>query len=1407
MKTGPDKPQTEDRSSKWQLLEALASREGLEARRILAPRKTTGPFPLSFSQERIWFLERFGRQGRFHIVEAVRILGPLGVQALSRSLGEIVRRHQVLRTRYQFVDGEPCQTVMERWQFELPLEDLSGLNEEAREERYRAWMAEETSRPFDLERDLTLRARLLRFGEHDAVLLIVMHHISSDGWSLSVFWRELAEYYRSFSSGGSPPESRELPLQYADFAAWQREWLQDQGLERLLEFWRRELDEIPVLQLPSDKLRPALQSHRGAIERDRFPSELTRKLRSLNRAQGVTMFMTLMAALQALLFRITRQENFGIGVPVANRNREELEHLIGFFVNNLAIRADLSGRPTFLDLLRKVRDATLRSLAGQELPFEKILAELHPERDLSRTPLFQVAFNMLALPDHRPRLSDDLKVERLTLEHADANFDFTFYVSETEKAVAIDVVYSADLFSRERMSELLSQYRLLLEQIVEDPTLSVEAYSLVTPSFRQVLPEPARALCDDWKGPVFSQVRRIATSAPKSVAISDGIRDWTYEELEAHSNRLGHFLRSRGVTRQDVIGIWASRNTPLIWTILGILKAGAAFLILDPAYPLQRLTEYARQAQPRGLFSTADWDPPEALRTRFPWFERLVAVPGTNGAGTTDLENFSADPLDVGLAAHDLAYVTFTSGSTGTPKGVLGEHGSLSHFLPWQEEAFGLGASDRFSLLSGLAFDPLQREIFTPLWVGARICIPTPDVLDTVGRLADWMKREAVTFAHLTPPMGQILLEGVGPEQTFDDLRCVYFVGDRLTGELVNKLRRSAPRATFVNSYGSAETQRAVGTLEIQPDHAEFQASEILPVGRGIPGVQLLVLNADGQPAGMGELGEIYVRSPHIARGYLGECSGADSAFGLNPFSGEETDRMYRTGDLGQRLPDGNVRFLGRTDDQLKIRGVRVEPAEISTILARHPGIRLAVVLGEQGPDDQPRLVAYVVLEPGREVTAADLRRQLGHFLPRSLVPSVFVFLSRIPLSPRGKIDRTALADERIRQAEENHSPVEVRSELEEKILQLWRTLLEANSFGTQDSFFDCGGHSLLAVRLLHRVEKALGANLPLTTFFQNPTIRGMAQAIEQQKGLSTWPVLVPIQPSGWRPPFFCVHPFCGDVVGFRIWTKYLGEDQPFYGLRARGLDGVGQPSKRIEEMAADYIQAIQWVQPSGPYFLGGYGPGAVTAFEMACQLRAAGEEVAMTTIINFAAPASSFHSPHFNPQFALRFTVNLPYWTWDLLHFAYAKAVFRSDELLRRESMVSGIAEKLRVNAPLQAAKLRLRDVARKVADEHDLATLNRGGVPPFHQLRQTRVARAHREALERYTPGLYRGGLLVFRTKRQPLVCSFARDMGWGEVAGGPIEIRQIPGSTRDLLKEPYARIFASELGRALRIAQSRY
>jgi amino acid adenylation domain-containing protein len=1229
--------------SKRALLERKLQKNVVAQAPVIQPCDDGGPAPLSFGQQRLWFLEQLlPDHSAAHIPVAVYLTGTLNVEALQRSIGEILRRHEVLRAAFPSEDGTPVQIAALASGYRLPVTDLSALTEHDRQGEEVRITAGEAHGLFDMARGGLVRTRLLKLSDTRHLLLLTMHHIVSDGWSLSIFNRELSVLYNAFVEG-KPSPLGELPIQYADFARWQREWLRGDVLQSQLAYWKQLLGgRLPVLDLPTDRPRPAIQTFRGHRQTLRLSPSLVESLNALSRSEDATLSMTLLAAFKTLLHRLTAQDDIVVGMPIAGRNRLETENLIGFFVNTLVLRTDLAARPTFRELLRRVRKGAVEAYNHQDLPFEKLVEELHPNRSLSHTPLFQVFFNMLNLPEDR------LKLNGLTAEHAnhaeaESKFDLTLYVREDDEGITLDFTYNADLFSQARAAEMLGQLGLLLTDIAGNPDKPVRNYSLLTSAAKAVLPDPTRQLDRAGDKPVHRRFAEQARRLPRHEAIIDSESVWTYEELDRASSRIADHLRQGGIREHDVVAIHGTRSATFVCALLGILKAGAAFLILNPAYPVRRLTEYLRAANPKGLFHLgAAGNLPVGLQRAIDESSCCfrLDVPQRNSASVREMLPSQSQETPPRIEAPDaIAYVAFTSGSTGTPKGIVGTHRPLAHFFEWYAREFPLSDADRFAMLSGLSHDPLLRDIFGPLCLGATLCIPREEDLANPERLCQWMANHDISVIHLPPAMARLLSEEAR-DSRLPRLRHVFFGADVLTRADVRNFQRLAPSATFVNFYGATETPQAIACHIVREtdDASKADGSRDhdpkirVPIGKGIEGVQLLLLNTQNQMTGIGEIGEIHIRTPYLANGYLNDEALTAQRFIINPFTQWPEDRIYKSGDLARYSPNGEVDFIGRRDLQVNLRGHRVELEEIETVLAEHLLIQTAVVVATEHPRGETALAAYITVHGNEKPSVASLRQFARETLPDFMVPCAFIFCDSLPLTQNGKIDRNALPALEPGQIGLSGEYVAPRNETERRIGSIWEKILGVERAGMDDDFFDLGGHSLLGIQLIAKLRKTFQVDIPLRTLFGSPTVAGLAVRIDEllRGGLATtpapagnWQFLVPIQ-VGTRPPLFLVPGGGGGEEEFLVYARlarFMGREYTMYGLRARGLDGVKLPHRSVKEMSADYVREIREFQPVGPYSIIGECIGGIVAFEMARQLAAQGQRVSSLILMDTQFP------------------------------------------------------------------------------------------------------------------------------------------------------------------------------------------
>jgi amino acid adenylation domain-containing protein len=1174
-------------------------------------------FPLSFAQERLWFLDRLTPGSAFYnCPAAVRLKGHLDASALEKTLGEIIRRHAVLRARFPLIDGQPAQLVAPPTPFKLTEIDLRDVPEAEREEAARLLATEEARRPFDLERGPVVRASLILLGETEHVLLLTMHHIVADGWSVGILIKEVATLYEASRRGEESPLA-ELSIQYADYAVWQREWLDDERLESELAYWKRQLEGAPaVLSLPTDRPRPTVQTFNGASCHVKLTKEASLMLKALSRREGTTMFVALLTAFQALLARYTGEDDILIGTPVSGRHRRELESLVGFFVNTLVIRTDTSNDPTFRELLGRVQRVTLEAFAHQDVPFEKIVEELQPERSLSHAPLFQVMFSVQNMPEESLELHG-LTVSTLDADSGTIKFDLSLSWLETVEGLSGALQYNTDLFDAQTIERMARHLERMLHSFAAHPEQLITEAPLLADAERH-------SLLDEWSGvesggaqqfvPLHELFEAHAARAPHNVAIISDECQLTYAELNARSNALAHQLRAAGVRPETLVGVFLERSVELITALLGVLKAGAVYVPLDPAYPRERLTHMLEDLAPETIITS------RRLRSALPVQRSACDVLCLDEEFEIDARRVEDEGSpQVELEIENLAYVIYTSGSTGRPKGVCVSHGAASaHFATVRKE-YGLGEGDRLLQFASPNFDVSLEQMLVPLTSGAAIVLTDTRALS---KSDFWsaVRRLGITMLNLPPAYwSQVVPDSDVDAELAQQLKLVLIGGDTMPPETLRLWRQSPLGAVrLLNGYGPTETTITATLFEIPADSDAQDALRRVSIGRPLMNRTAYILDRRGEPVPVGVRGELHLGGASLARGYLHLPHLTAERFVPDPFGKSPGARLYKTGDLARYLPDGNIEFLGRTDQQVKIRGYRIETQEIEWTLKQHPSVREAIVIAREDERRDKELAAYVIAREA--VPIAALRSFMKATLPEYMIPSAFVFLESLPLTPNGKLNRRALPAPAIR-AESKNDFVAPRDILELQLCRIWEELLGVEQVDVRDDFFELGGHSLLAVRLMARIEQVAGRAIPLSALFNAPTVESLAGMLRASEKSTARSPLVAIQTQGSLQPFFCVHAAGGNVFSYVQLAQRLGREQPFYGLEARGVDGEQRPLTSVEEMAAAYVEAVRGVQPRGPYLLGGWSLGGVIAFEMARQFQAHGETVDQLVLLDSVAP------------------------------------------------------------------------------------------------------------------------------------------------------------------------------------------
>ncbi|MEH1938562.1 MAG: amino acid adenylation domain-containing protein [Nostoc sp.] len=1326
--------------------------------------------PLSFSQARLWFLDWLEpNNAAYNMAIAFRLDGDLNQEALHRSLQEIIQRHEVLRTTFDSNDGVPVQVIHESDEVPLTLTNLSHLEPENQEEAVKKAIREAIISPFNLRTLPLLRVHLYQLAEDVHVFVLVMHHIISDGWSLGLMIKELSLSYTAFCRGDASPLSP-LSLQYGEFAHWQRTIFEQTQLPAQLAYWKAKLGgKIDILELPTDFPRPAIARYQGATVSFTINTEVSDRLQKLCESQGATLFMGLLGVFSTLLMRYSGQQDLLIGTPIANRNHKQIEELIGFFVNTLVIRTDLTDNPDFNTLLLRIKEETLQAYAHQDVPLEKIVEELHPERNLSHHPLFQVMFVLQNAPIGNLELPN-LSLIPLELEQVTAKFDLTLLMIETETGIQGTWEYRTDLFDVTTINRMVGHFQTLLESIVANPKQRITELPLLTATEQnQLLVNWNQTQVEYPQDKCLHQLfESQVEKTPDAIAVVFEDENMTYKELNKQANQLAHYLRSFGVKSDVLVGICVERSSEtlpqasleMVIGLLGILKAGGAYVPIDSAYPQERINFMLEDAQTPVLLTQ------QKLLEKFGVQDNIQII-----CLDTDWEIIAQQSIEnpiSGVVAENLAYTIYTSGSTGKPKGVMISHRAICNHMFWIQATFPLTEADKLLQKTPISFDPSVWELYAPLLVGAQLVIARTGGHQDSAYLIKIINEQKITFVQFVPSLLQMILEQGGIE-TCNSLKHVFCGGETLPVSLQEGLF-SKLKVNFHNLYGPTEVCINTTFSTCQPGIKQ----KIVPIGRPISNNQIYILDQNLQLVPIGVPGELHIGGAGLARGYLNRSELTAEKFISNPFNNSKSERLYKTGDLARYLPDGNIEFLGRIDNQVKIRGLRIELGEIEEVLNQHPDVLNAVVITCADSIESQRLVAYIVPSTEQPTSVNQLRTFLKEKLPDYMVPAHFVILDSLPLTPNGKVDRKALSALNFERNIDSSQQVLPRTALEHKLVQIWEEILKISPIGVTENFFDLGGHSLLAIRLIATIEQRLGCNLPVVTLFREGTIEKMAALLEQERSSSDLDVIVPLQTKGDLPPLFLIHQAGGYALSYSVLAQALGQKRPVYALQAKGLDGKQPPLDTIEAMAASYLNAIREILPFGPYLLGGHSLGGLVAFEIASQLEARGEQVEHLLIIDT-------HPPLPTPEIeaSLEDEAAILCFIVEQIGLHFYKTVSVTYEEL---SILDKAAQFDYVLQLLQHHELIPPDSGRNLI----LGLLN--------------VYKANLRASLRYQPQPIKGAISLFKTAS--LAEQFPDDptVGWGQLTSDRVRVCCVTGEHQTVLKEPHVRKLVVEIAEML-------
>lgn len=1312
----------------------------------MGPRAKGSIVPLSFSQQQVWLHGQIvGDVPLYNQGITIYRSGRLDVAVLERCLSEIVKRHEIWRTTFDSTGEEPVQIVNPAPDsFPVRIADLRSLPEADRNLEAVRLAIEDVKRPMNLKAGPLVRALLVRMDEEQHRLYMTLHHLVFDAVSIyGIFLPELEILYEAFSTGRSSPLARPR-LQYADFASWQRQQASSETWAAHVAYWRKQMEgELRVCQWPNVHARPAVDTHRGAIERFALREELVQNLRTASQQAGVTLYMSALAGFAAVLHRYTGETEVVLGALTAGRDRAELEEVMGPFVNPLALRIDVGGNPTFRELQFRVRDALLTAVTHGGIPFADVVKLAQQSYDPSRHPLFQIALSQQPKLQHR---APGWEVATEEVSNDCAEMDFFMVLDDRGDTVSGPITYNRDLFDPAAVRSTLGHWQTLLQAAAEQPNGRIGDFPLLSAQEHQQFSawnntetEYPAELC------IHELVEAQVLRNPNASAVEYGGSRLSYREFNERANQLAHFLQKRGVGPEAKVGVCLRRSLELPVALLAVLKAGAACVPLDPAYPKERLTYMLEDSQislvltQPGLFAKVTDFNTEVINLETGWKPFLEE---------------SCENVCSGVNPKNLAYVIYTSGTTGRPRGVMLEHRGLVNHNIAAIKLFDLGPKDRVLQFSSISFDIAIEEMF-PTWMsGGAVVFQTEDRDLVANQFLSWIRQERITVLDLPTAYWHELVHQLSDlhQPLPETLRMVIVGGEKASSSALADWRNVAGTGVrWINTYGPTEASVIATAYEPQA-----QISTHLPIGRPIANVQTYILDSCLQQAPIGVPGELHIGGAGLARGYLNQPDLTAAKFIDNPFSESKPSRLYKTGDIVRYLSDGNIEFLGRVDDQIKIRGFRVELGEIETLLNQHPAIDQAVVVARKNDLGENSLVAYIV--PARQTTI--LRKEIVRFLagklPEYMVPSSLVTLQKLPLTPNGKLDRRALpapgGTDSCVDAESFEGP---RDAQETQLVKIWESVLGTCPIGIRQTFFELGGHSLLAVRLMHRIEREMGKRLPITALLEAPTVERLAEVIGRGETGEEWSSLVAIQPEGWRPPFFCVHGIGGTVLRFYDLARHLGPDQPMYGLQARGVNGKHPCHRRVEDMAAHYLTEIRHLQPQGPYYLGGYSLGGSVALEMARQLREEGEEVGIVALLDTFA--SRYRS---KGELFVKFLTLAP-----------------SEKLYHIRRKGRSIGKSIRKTVAMARLPRVLKDV-RQACDQ----------------------------AAKQYIARSYLGEITLFHAEERSLSSENPYET-WKTLALGGLEVHEVPGGHGSVINEPAVTFLAEKLKACLERAQAEH
>lgn len=1315
-------------------------------------------YPLSRAQRGLWFLWRMEPDNPYYTSQGmVHLKGDLNLDIFRQAWKALLDRHQMLRVRFRVHEGEPVQSFDESIDVEMPVTDLSGLSAEGREQRIAEAAQEDTERSFDLENEPLIRYRLYKLSEKEHLLMTAVHEITVDLWSVRELMKDLSALYDGFLNGNRSPLPA-LAMEFSDYVLWEEEELARDKVTEKEQYWQEKLSgELPVLRLPLDRPRPIRPTYRGAKKNVLLDAELSNALRTLSRDTHSTLFMTVLTAFKVLLHRYTGQDDLVVGAPLSNRTDGDRERLVGFFLNMLPLRSDLSEDPSFRELLENVRETVTGAISNADYPFLWMLEWVKAVRDTGSAPVFQVMFNMLSFTDEQLK-KQDLEIAYRGQETGFTKYDISFYAQEYGEQLFMQMTYLQDLFEDETIERMLANLEVLMRAAVANPDKPVSELDILREEEIDFLLGDVNDTSAEFSDgrTVHEIFEAQATLTPDKTALIFEGATLTYEMLNKKANQLAQYLRRNHVIKDTVVALCVDRSFDTLISVLAVLKAGGSYVALDPSYPRLRLEGMIKDSQPTVMIAHKESDVFEAFAGK------RIHV----DADWDEIAKESDDNLESVTAPDDLFNLVYTSSTTGDPKGVRIPGTAVLNRLNWMWNEYPFNDEDVAVLQKSYVLVASTWEMFGALLKGIPTVILSQEDLVDPRKLWDRVVQNDVSYFLATPSLLQgVLSQAESADKPWETLRLATTSAEPIPVSLAEKWRTTFPEVPLLNLYGATECASNVTSFD-----ARFTSenAERVPIGKPLSNIQVYILDNKLNPVPAGVTGQLCVSGACLAQGYLNLPELTVERFVDNPFSNDPDSRLYITGDLARYRHDGEIELLGREDHQVKIRGFRVDPGGIEETLLRHDNVEKCVVV-LAGEDEDKQLVAYTV--SGAEVTTSELRDYLRQRLPEYMIPGEIIAMDALPLTPNGKVDRRALpAPESVR----NHgsqSYVAPRNDLELRVALLWEKLLKRENVGVTDNFFDVGGHSLLAVRLVHEIESEFDQRMDLASLFLAPTIEGIARTLSKEGDPSSSAV-VPLRTGGDRPPLFCI---CG-VALYNQLARQLDTDQPVYAIflemelqameaEQRGEDAVDFLS--VEEIAMAYVEAIRSVQPTGPYYLCGVSFGGTIAFEIAQQLCAAGEEIGLVALFDTSRGKTSRNSA----------------WHRIARHWTH-----------------------IRRFGPGYIAELmthKLRTLTSPKVDTIDSAAREEEALQALQGIR----TKLYLQASRRYVAHPYSGKLSLFRAQDRP-VWETDTDplLGWGDIANGELEVTDVPGSHIGMLEMPNVAEWAGKLSEDLSKAQAK-